>query len=94
MLDPLTICQRAESFFEENDQIPINAAEGFIRQILGWREYMRGIYWERMPEFGEENFFGHSNKLPDWFWNGETKMKMYILHYKALNMRMPITFKD
>lgn len=75
MLDPLTICQRAESFFEENDQIPINAAEGFIRQILGWREYMRGIYWERMPEFGEENFFGHSNKLPDWFWNGETKMK-------------------
>ena len=75
MLDPLTICQRAESYFEENDQIPINAAEGFIRQILGWREYMRGIYWERMPEFGEENFFGHSNKLPDWFWNGETKMK-------------------
>ena len=75
MLDPLTICQRAESYFEENDQIPINAAEGFIRQILGWREYMRGIYWERMPEFSEENFFEHSKNLPDWFWNGETKMK-------------------
>lgn len=75
MLDPLTICRRAESYFEENEHIPINAAEGFIRQILGWREYMRGIYWERMPEFGDENFFDHTKKLPDWFWNGETKMK-------------------
>ncbi len=75
MLDPYTICRRAESYFEENEHIPINAAEGFIRQILGWREYMRGIYWERMPKFSKENFFEHSKKLPDWFWNGETKMK-------------------
>ena len=95
MLDPLTICRRAEFYFEENDHIPINAAEGFIRQILGWREFMRGIYWERMPEFSEENFFGHSKKLPDWFWNGETKMKCMEHSIKqSLEYALHITFKD
>jgi deoxyribodipyrimidine photolyase-related protein len=52
----------------------LNQIEGFIRQILGWREYMRGIYWAKMPEFSELNYFGNEAKLPSWYWTGETKM--------------------
>ena len=75
LIDPLTICQRAEAYYRSNEHIPLNAAEGFIRQILGWREFMRGVYWERMPDFGKENYFNHKTPLPEWFWNGNTKMK-------------------
>lgn len=52
----------------------LNSAEGFIRQILGWREYVRGIYWLRMPEYKKLNFLETKNNLPQFFWNGETKM--------------------
>jgi deoxyribodipyrimidine photolyase-related protein len=45
-----------------------------VRQILGWREYMRGIYWAKMPEFATLNYFNHDRKLPDWFWTGQTNM--------------------
>lgn len=75
MISPLEVCQKAEQAFRDREDIPVNAAEGFIRQILGWREFMRGVYWERMPEFGDENYFGHSRELPKWFWTGKTKMK-------------------
>ncbi|MGB1184202.1 MAG: cryptochrome/photolyase family protein [Schleiferiaceae bacterium] len=75
MMDPLAVCRRAEEVFRSREDVPINAAEGFIRQILGWREFMRNIYEVRMPEFGEENYFGHDRKLPEWFWTGDTKMK-------------------
>jgi deoxyribodipyrimidine photolyase-related protein len=76
MLSPLEVVQKVESHWKENqDQIGISQVEGFIRQIIGWREYMRGIYWAKMPEFAELNFFGHDRKLPDWFWTGKTKMK-------------------
>ena len=54
--------------------VPLNTAEGFIRQIIGWREYMRGIYWMKMPEYKRLNFFGVSHKLPDFYWTGKTKM--------------------
>ena len=53
----------------------IEQAEGFIRQILGWREYMRGVYWAHMPEYASLNFFQHDRKLPSWFWTGETSMR-------------------
>jgi deoxyribodipyrimidine photolyase-related protein len=53
----------------------IAQVEGFVRQILGWREYMRGIYWAKMPEFATLNFFNHDRALPRWFWTGETRMK-------------------
>ncbi|MBC7554083.1 MAG: cryptochrome/photolyase family protein, partial [Taibaiella sp.] len=56
------------------NEIEINQLEGFVRQILGWREYMRGIYWLRMPEFAVMNFFDHQSKLPQWYWTGATKM--------------------
>ena len=49
--------------------------EGFIRQILGWREYMRGVYWAHMPSYASMNFFGHERKLPGWYWTGKTGMR-------------------
>ena len=75
MIQPLNVCQRVEAHYRANPEIPLNAVEGFIRQILGWREFMRCVYWHRMPEFADENFFGFDRKLPQWFWNGDTKMK-------------------
>ena len=64
-----------EAYWKENQsEISISQVEGFIRQIIGWREYMRGIYWAKMPDFAEMNFFGHERKLPEWFWTGKTKM--------------------
>lgn len=55
-------------------EIEYNQLEGFVRQIIGWREYMRGIYWLKMPEYASMNFFDNQEKLPDWFWTGNTKM--------------------
>ena len=75
MIQPLDVCQRVEAHYRANPEVPLNAVEGFIRQILGWREFMRCVYWHRMPEFAAENFFGFDRKLPQWFWDGETKRK-------------------
>jgi deoxyribodipyrimidine photolyase-related protein len=55
--------------------VPLAAAEGFIRQILGWREYVRGVYWANMPGYEGQNFFNHQLQLPSWFWTGQTKMR-------------------
>lgn len=75
MLSPLEVVQAVEAHWMANQQkVGIAQVEGFIRQIIGWREYMRGIYWAKMPEFAKLNFFGHEQKLPDWFWTGKTKM--------------------
>jgi deoxyribodipyrimidine photolyase-related protein len=57
-----------------SNEIEFNQLEGFVRQIIGWREYMRGIYWLKMPEYAEMNYFNNQEKLPDWFWTGKTKM--------------------
>jgi deoxyribodipyrimidine photolyase-related protein len=48
--------------------------EGFVRQILGWREYVRGVYWQRMPGYGETNYLNATRDLPDFYWSGETDM--------------------
>jgi deoxyribodipyrimidine photolyase-related protein len=75
MISPLEVVQTVEKYwFQHQDRISVSQVEGFIRQIIGWREYMRGIYWAKMPEFAELNFFGHDRKLPKWFWTGKTKM--------------------
>ena len=60
---------------EAPEHASIEQIEGFIRQILGWREYMRGIYWAKMPEYATLNFFQHDRKLPSWFWTGKTGMR-------------------
>ncbi len=73
LLDALTICRQVEGCYREG-QVPLNAAEGFIRQVIGWREYVRGIYWLRMPDYLENNYFGHDAPLPDFYWTGETDM--------------------
>jgi deoxyribodipyrimidine photolyase-related protein len=57
------------------DRVSLATAEGFIRQIIGWREYIRGFYWAHMPEYVEQNVFGHTRALPGWFWNGQTRMR-------------------
>jgi deoxyribodipyrimidine photolyase-related protein len=54
--------------------ISIGQIEGFVRQIIGWREYMRGVYWAQMPEYKTLNYFQHTAALPSWFWTGKTHM--------------------
>ena len=74
LLTPLECVTAAEYAYHQN-QAPINAVEGFIRQIIGWREYVRGIYWLKMPGYKEENFFNATRNLPDFYWHGNSKMK-------------------
>jgi len=73
LLLPLECIKAAEDAYHE-DKAPLNAVEGFIRQIIGWREYVRGIYWLKMPEYVESNFFNATRKLPDFYWTANTKM--------------------
>ena len=75
LLSPFEVVKACEEHWEANqDKIGLSQIEGFIRQIIGWREYMRGIYWAKMPEFAERNFFNHTRKLPNFYWTGKTKM--------------------
>ncbi|MFK7903072.1 MAG: hypothetical protein AB8B49_09560 [Nitratireductor sp.] len=73
LLDPLDVCQQVKDAYRSGN-VPINAAEGFIRQIIGWREYMRGIYFLEGPDYTSRNVLNHNRKLPDFFWGSETKM--------------------
>lgn len=73
LLDPLSICRAVEAAYRAG-KAPLNAAEGFIRQVIGWREYVRGIYWLKMPGYEHSNFFGHRRALPDFYWTAETGM--------------------
>ncbi|MFS4439541.1 cryptochrome/photolyase family protein [Paracoccaceae bacterium GXU_MW_L88] len=73
LLDPLDLCERAEAEYRAG-RAPLNAVEGFIRQIIGWREYVRGIYWLKMPDYAEVNELGADRPLPDFYWTGETEM--------------------
>jgi deoxyribodipyrimidine photolyase-related protein len=73
LLDPLAVCRRVETAYLAGEA-PLNAAEGFIRQIIGWREYVRGIYWLKMPGYEKENFFAAARPLPSFYWSGETRM--------------------
>ncbi|MEM9099944.1 MAG: cryptochrome/photolyase family protein [Pseudomonadota bacterium] len=73
LLGPLEVCRRVERAYYDG-HAPLNAVEGYIRQIIGWREYMRGIYWLKMPGYTAENFFGATRPLPSFYWTGETEM--------------------
>ncbi len=73
LLDPLEVCQRVEQAWK-GGHAPINAAEGFIRQIIGWREYMRGIYFLEGADYTKRNVLNHTRDLPGLFWGKETGM--------------------
>lgn len=73
LLNPLQLCQMAQKSYEEGKS-SLSSAEGFIRQILGWREYVRGIYWLYEGKYEKMNFFNAKNKLPDLFWGKKTAM--------------------
>jgi len=74
LLDPLEVCQAVEVAYKNGD-VPINSAEGFIRQIIGWREYMRGIYFLQGPDYIRRNALNHQRKLPEFYWTADTKMR-------------------
>jgi len=75
MLSPKEVIDTVVDFYHEHrDDIDISQVEGFIRQILGWREYMRGVYWKEMPDYAKLNKLENHNPLPDFFWTGKTKM--------------------
>jgi len=73
LLNPREVLNAAENAYH-NGKAPLEAVEGFVRQILGWREYVRGIYWLHMPEYAERNSQLANQPLPDFYWTGQTEM--------------------
>ncbi|WP_374944468.1 cryptochrome/photolyase family protein [Sphingomonas sp.] len=73
LLDPLALCREVEARYRAGS-VPLNSAEGFIRQIIGWREYMRGIYWREGPDYVRRNHLNATRALPGFYWTGETDM--------------------
>ncbi len=73
LVEPLALCKLVEKAWK-GGEVPLNAAEGFIRQIIGWREFVYGIYWSLMPGYRVRNPRGDDRPLPDFFWDGETDM--------------------
>lgn len=73
LLTPKEVILRAETAYYE-EKAPLNSAEGFIRQILGWREFVRGFYWHFMPDLAKDNYFSNNRSLPSFFWDGYTNM--------------------
>ena len=75
MLSPKEVIDTVVAYYHANEAaITISQVEGFVRQILGWREYIRGIYWKEMPNYAQMNVLENENKLPEFFWTGKTKM--------------------
>ncbi len=75
LLSPKEVIERCISEWQQRPHaIEFSQIEGFVRQILGWREYMRGVYWACMPDYRQKNFFAHTAQLPAWYWTGETQM--------------------
>ena len=74
LLGPMEVCRRAEAAWREG-RAPLNAAEGFVRQIIGWREFVRGIYFLHGPGYTTRNALGHARALPGFYWSGETDMR-------------------
>lgn len=75
ILSPLEVIEKVIAYyFEHEDEITFAQVEGFVRQILGWREFVRCFYWTKMPKFADANFFKNKNELPEFYWTGDTKM--------------------
>ena len=73
LLDPREVIAAAEQAWRQGD-LPLASVEGFIRQVLGWREFIRGVYWLDMPQMASDNHYGHARALPAWYWTGDTGM--------------------
>ena len=73
LLNPREVIAAAERACRTR-RLPLASVEGFIRQVLGWREFIRGVYWQFMPRLAEANHFGHRRALPRWYWSGDTRM--------------------
>ncbi|MDM7927279.1 cryptochrome/photolyase family protein [Blastomonas fulva] len=73
LLDPLALCQAVEAAYRDG-KVPLNATEGFIRQIIGWREYVRGIYWREGPDYAQRNALEAHRPLPGFYYDGKTDM--------------------
>ena len=84
LLSPREVCVAAEAAWRSGNA-PLNAVEGFIRQILGWREYVRGIYWALMPDYAVTNALNASRPLPEFYWSGVTDM--HCMHQAIDNTR-------
>jgi deoxyribodipyrimidine photolyase-related protein len=78
LLSPIEVCRAAEAAWHSGSA-PLNAVEGFIRQILGWREYVRGLYWEMGRDYHKGNYLGAKRALPWFFWTGDVAMN--CLHH-------------
>ena len=74
LLAPLAVCEKVEAAYRRG-HCSLAAAEGFIRQVLGWREYVRGLYWHHMPDYRDYNALSAVRPLPEWFWTGDTGMR-------------------
>lgn len=76
MISPKEVVDAVTSYYYQNQEtIELAQVEGFVRQIIGWREYVRGIYWKEMPNYAQMNALKNYNPLPEFFWTGKTKMK-------------------
>ena len=74
LISPDEVIDHAISAYRNNEGISLSQIEGFVRQILGWREYIRGLYWKEMPQYKQKNKLNNFGKLPDFYWTGKTKM--------------------
>ena len=76
MISPKEVVDAVISYYYQNQEtIELAQVEGFVRQIIGWREYVRGIYWKEIPNYAQMNALENYNPLPEFFWTGKTKMK-------------------
>lgn len=84
MISPLEVVEKTINHYHQNKEtIALSQVEGFVRQIIGWREYMRGIYWQEMPGYKKLNKLDNKNTLPDFYWTGKTQMN--CLHHSVSN---------
>jgi deoxyribodipyrimidine photolyase-related protein len=75
MVSPKEVVNRVvQHFYANQETISLSQVEGFVRQIIGWREYVRGIYWHHMPNYSKLNALDNFYPLPEMFWTGKTKM--------------------
>lgn len=88
LISPMQVIDKAVQAYRSNDDIDTAQVEGFVRQILGWREFVRGIYWTH-PDYHQKNYLKADRKLPAYFWTGNTKMRCLS---EAINQSLDYAF--